>query len=134
MRALRDGTLIARPIAAALLVLALLLRVFVPSGWMPAQAADGATRIVICSEEGRQAAWVDRTGKLHRGDPHQPASADHPCAFAGLAMASDIPELPTLPPLAFGREEITPRGAANVAVGRGLAAPPPPATGPPLLG
>jgi len=58
---------------------------------------------------------------------------DHVCPFTGVAMALAAPTLPTLdlPPIIENEGTQSPRFA--VAVGRGLAAPPPPATGPPSL-
>ncbi len=73
-------------------------------------------------------------GTVHEKAPvkHDGAN-DHPCAFAGLAQAfaaADPVALPITLPAPVIDPPLVP---ASVAVGRGLAAPPPPQTGPPLL-
>lgn len=122
--ALRDRT------AIALLALALLARVLVPAGWMPAEGRGMA--ITLCSGSGAVAAWVDADGKIQKHDPAKGAMPDHPCAFAGLGMpmlGGDVPAAPLLAPVP--RDELAGLSLAPAAIGRGLAAPPPPATGPP---
>lgn len=117
-------------IAVALLALALALRVLVPAGWMPAQGQGLA--ITICSGNGAETAWVDAQGKIHKHDPAQGSMADHPCAFAGMGapmLGGDVPAPPLALPLA--RDEIASLAQAPATIGQGLAAPPPPATGPP---
>ncbi|MES2441785.1 MAG: hypothetical protein V4574_03075 [Pseudomonadota bacterium] len=116
-------------IAVALLALALVARVLVPAGWMPAEGRGLA--ITLCSGGSAVAAWVDAAGKVHKGD-HQPAGApDHPCAFAGLGAPMLGGEVfPAILP-ASASDEAASLALTPAAVGRGLAAPPPPATGPP---
>jgi hypothetical protein len=123
--------------ALAVLACALALRLLVPQGWMPVTNAQGF-RIVPCSGTGpMDMATMAMPGmSAHHGqadhDPH-PAQPDHPCAFAGLSLALADPPLPTLllAPAATG-ETFAPKPLA-IAIGRGLAAPPPPSTGPPVL-
>jgi hypothetical protein len=114
------------------LACALMLRVLVPAGWMPSTDASGVTRITLCSGEGRQTAWVDRDGTLHKQAPNtSDPRHDQPCAFAGLAFAMADAPAPTallLPPTP--RADAAPR-PVPAAIGRGLPAPPPPSTGPP---
>nr|WP_047168472.1 hypothetical protein [Sphingomonas sp. Y57] len=116
-------------IALVLVALALFMRLLVPAGWMP--AADRGLAITLCTGTGAQQAWVDEQGNIHKGKPGE-GQADHPCVFGGFAAVLDLPMgldlsgglLPVpaaLPALA----------ATAVAIGQGLAAPPPPATGPP---
>jgi len=117
--------------AATLLACTLLLRLLVPAGWMPSAGADGLIRITLCTGEGRTAAWVDGEGKIHDKAPAQSSAHDQPCAFAGLATALDSAATPAIVPperLALATPRALPPA---VAIGRGLAAPPPPATGPP---
>jgi len=126
----RIGTL--RGKAALLLVaFALLLRVMVPAGFMP--AAGKGFAIELCTGMGVVPAWVDEHGGVHKGKP-SPAKqpTEHPCAFAGLATALDLPDQPgtSLLPRAMVSAPIF-AAVASVAIGRGLAAPPPPQTGPP---
>jgi len=116
---------------ALLLGCALLLRALVPTGWMP-MANDGTLRLVLCS--GRQIvvehplAGHHGAGKEERTTSH----ADQPCAFAGLALPwIGADSRVDLPVIALGAIAAAP--VFLVAIGRGLAAPPPPATGPPLL-
>ncbi|MFC3713241.1 hypothetical protein ACFOMD_11695 [Sphingoaurantiacus capsulatus] len=122
-----------RAFALGGLALMLLLRILVPAGWMPAQA--GGFAVTLCIDGGPVAAWIDADGRLTRtakGDAGQEMPGkDTPCAFA----AAGLPPLPVLAvaiaePLAVTLELAQPL-ALPAAIGRGLAAPPPPATGPP---
>lgn len=128
----------------ALIGAALLVRALVPAGWMPTRTADGLV-IELCS------------GRTPGGDPQQLRAAqalldaalagtaqsqnedhkgksdtsDQPCVFAGLAHAAPpaaAPEPPMPAPQALAIRPL----ALLAAIGRGLPAPPPPATGPPL--
>jgi hypothetical protein len=119
-----------RNFASALILLALAVRVVIPSGWMP--SAERGFALTICTGMDTQTVWMDKSGKLHKEDPAKGKSVEHqPCAFAGAAMASDLPSanlhLP-MPPVAL---PIVAFATHEVAVGTGLAAPPPPAIGPP---
>jgi hypothetical protein len=127
---------------ALLLGCALLLRVLIPAGWMP--AAGGGLRIELCADGGAMAGFereaqrrfdqavagaAGHAGKSERSDDPR---KDQPCAFSGLALAWTQPEAfgllsPAPPPAA------APVPALVAAVGRGLAAPPPPSTGPPAF-
>lgn len=124
-----------------LLGCALLLRAMIPAGWMPA----GGFGIDVCvdgtqdSESARFTAEAQRlfrqalagTVPAHdRSDGKDGAGKSQPCAFAGLALPWIGAEAPRLIP-PRPAPEIAPPGLAAVAVGRGLAAPPPPSTGPP---
>jgi len=111
-----------------LAALALALKVLLPAGFMVDTGARGFS-IVICTAEG--------TTVVHQnGAPAGPASKqqhDAPCAFAGHAA-------PPLPPVAavlrearWTRVEAPAARLHDLAPGRGLAAPPPPAVGPPVL-
>jgi hypothetical protein len=119
-----------RNISAALIVLALALRVVIPSGWMP--STDHGFALTICTGLDTQTVWMDSKGKLHKENPAKGRLVDHqPCAFAGAAMASDIPTgdfQSAMPPVAIAAPV---SAITEVTVGRGLAAPPPPAIGPP---
>lgn len=132
-------------LAAVLLGAALLFKGLVPAGWMPAYE-DGRLGIILCS------GWrpappepVAAHGAHHAGHEapqpsHHSGSGDdpqhdtqQPCTFAGATMpwlgaAEAGPQLAALLPRETGSSF-----PLIVSVGRGLAAPPPPATGPPLL-
>lgn len=117
-------------VVATLLALALLVRLIVPSGWMP--VVGNGYAITLCTGSGMVSAWVDDKGVVHKDSKGPVQKADHPCTFAGfsadLASAGALPLLDGF--IAFVDLIVvdTPRA---VAVGRGLAAPPPPPTGPP---
>lgn len=128
---------IQRSLVLALIACSLLARLLVPPGWMPVQTANG-WQITICTGTGPMkmampAAMAAAMSAGHHQDK-QPEhdSQDHPCAFAGLALALAPPITPPL---------LLPAQAATVSllqrdslahIGQGLAAPPPPSTGPPL--
>lgn len=121
-----------------LLLCVLLARGMSPEGWMPGTTMAGGFAIIAC--DGMQ---PDETTPMasdmsmgHGASHHTPdkkQSGGHPCAFAGLGLADAPP-----PPVAIGAP-LTSYAAtpllmvAATAPGRGLAAPPPPATGPPAL-
>ena len=119
----------------ALLAFALAVRAIVPTGWMP--TGERAFAITICAGIETQTVWMDRSGAIHQTDPskpeHQDEAAKEGCAFAGLTL----PMLAA--PLAFDFEAGGHADAVllslpyEIAIGRGLAAPPPPSTGPPVL-
>ena len=114
-----------------LALMLLLLRAVVPAGWMPAQ--ERGQWITICSGAGVSMAWIGADGKIDK--EHAPAKSEKSshCAFSGLGtpvdLAVDAFSLP-LPPFAA---VIVPMLTTLVTVGQGLAAPPPPKTGPPAL-
>lgn len=119
-----------RNIAAALIVLALALRVIIPSGFMP--SSERGFALTICTGMDTQTVWMDKSGKLHKEDPSKGKSAEHqPCALAGTAVAGDAPEhagFIAMSPVAMAAPVFASR---EISVGHGLAAPPPPAIGPP---
>lgn len=122
---------------ALLLVCALALRLLVPAGWMPVADAHGL-HLTLCPGAGpiMPATPHVMAGMTHPGSAphHDQASPDHACPFAGLSLALDRPTAPpTVAPPRVAPLPLPVRPLA-VAIGRGLAAPPPPATGPPLLG
>lgn len=120
--------------ALLLVACALLLRVAIPGGWMPAKGADGLVRITLCTGMGAVEAWVDGQGRIHDGAPtkQRDPKTDQPCAFAGLiAPAIDADPLPP-PPVPVTRGRTIAFTDHAVAIGQGLAAPPPPPTGPPV--
>ena len=149
------GGAAARAMTAALFVVALLLRVAVPAGWMPERTAAGvhltpcpAAGPTMLADAGGQAmamshahvAAMDAAMPMAMHGAHGGPGHDHgtghdqpPCPFAafGVAVAAPIPVPAPAPPLLAPAPATVP---VLVAVGRGLAAPPPPATGPPAIG
>ena len=119
-----------RNLAAAMILLALALRVIIPSGFMP--SSERGFALTICTGMDTQTVWMDKSGKLHKEDPSKGKSVEHqPCAFAGTAMVADMPAADfqvAMAPVALAIPVFAKR---EISVGSGLAAPPPPAIGPP---
>ncbi len=122
-------------LAVFLIMLALAVRMAVPAGWMP--SGEKGFALTLCAGGETSTVWIDTKGQIHKSDPskgegHNDAPHE-PCAFAGVALAAGIPSAKT--------DEFTdglPAAHAvaissGVTIGQGLAAPPPPATGPPTL-
>lgn len=145
----------------AALLCVLLARVAVPAGWMPMLTADGGIVIAPCSGMGAMP-MADAPGThgmpgrsmsghsmpghsmpgmdmaAHHAAPEKPndrhpdPAGDHPCSGAGVAVALTTP--PVALPAALALAAIaTPPARLVPNIGQGLAAPPPPSTGPPLL-
>jgi ABC-type dipeptide/oligopeptide/nickel transport system permease subunit len=111
-----------------LVALALVLRVAVPSGWMP--AANAGFSITLCSGAGTIELSIDAQGNVHKKAPEP--KTDHPCVFTQLSQ--DLTPGGTLamgPALILSVAVVIPALMIGGAIGRGLAAPPPPPTGPP---
>ncbi|RVT43689.1 hypothetical protein [Sphingobium algorifonticola] len=118
-------------IMLALLLCALFARALVPAGWMPAIAGEGYT-ITLCTGAGAMSVWVDGDGQVHKQKPSNTDRTDQPCSFAGFLNAATLPDMvgAPVPFLAYGIARIV-LPVTTLAIGRGLAAPPPPPTGPP---
>lgn len=123
--------------AMALAVTALFLRVLIPAGFMIGPAtAGGPPGIVICTGQGAMTLAPD--GSLHsehENAPAAPNSASHDaCAFAGAgAPVLTTAALTALEPVPVALDLATPAQLSHQRPGLGLAAPPPPTTGPPHL-
>lgn len=110
---------------------ALAARLLVPFGFMPVSGQGYA--ITLCTGDGMVAAWVDDSGKVHKERKAPGGNHDRPCAFAGIGGAVAAAGLPDIvPPTPIFGEESWPH-PASVSIGYGLAAPPPPSTGPPNI-
>ena len=117
-----------------LIVAALLARSIAPEGWMPVVNAAGGIEITICNGTGPDDRMVIAPdGKLHRKAPANNQQGDHPCAFAGVGMASPPTPIAAVSAPAFFVSIVPALGHERIVPGRGLAAPPPPQTGPPAL-
>jgi hypothetical protein len=106
-----------------LALIAVMLRAALPTGWMV--AAEHGPQLVICS--GHAATPDSPAGK----SDHVPQKPDQLCVFAGAHVALDAGQ-----PLLPARFDRIPAAAVvhplpTLSPGRGLAAPPPPSTGPP---
>ena len=91
-----------RRAAAWLMLVAILMRVGVPQGWMPnAQAFTSGAPIVICTSTGQLQIVLDENGNPAPSGEQDDASAQHqPCAFSVLAglslpLGSFVLALPT---------------------------------------
>ena len=111
----------------ALALTALALKVLVPQGYMAAERSGPGFPLVLCTAEGRVT--------LDTGDQHTPPekTKSDACVFAGNLT----PPAPALFAVAMAQGEayvaVRPTAAPDQLPGRGLAAPPPPAVGPPVL-
>ena len=114
-------------LGAALAMLALVLQICVPGGFMVSREG-GAPALVVCTGHGALITVAD-----NHGAPAKAPAGDHGvCAFAGHGAATfDAPvAVPAVITIAF---TAAPTNApADPTPGRGLAAPPPPSQGPPL--
>jgi len=117
-----------------LLVAALLARSIAPEGWMPVVNAAGGIEITVCNGTGPDDNMVlSPDGKLHHKAPGKSQPGDHVCAFAGFGVADAPPTLVALAAPVFAPDAAPALDPIEAIPGRGLAAPPPPATGPPSL-
>lgn len=117
-----------RGVALTLTVLALLVKVMVPPGFMLAEPGERAF-ITICTGHGPLILPIEHDG------PKAPVQkkGDAPCMGAGNVSPPAPPTIAVLgaPPVFAGR--ITPQArTSDLTPGRGLAAPPPPSQGPPI--
>jgi hypothetical protein len=112
-------------LGAALAMLALVLQICVPGGFMVSRDA-GAPALVVCTGHGPLTLTDDH------GQPGK-APADHGvCAFAGHgAAAVTAPDIAPIP-VAYTFSAPASLQTARQSPGRGLAAPPPPSQAPPL--
>lgn len=123
---------------SAFALMALLVRAMVPAGYMLAEADTGSGRYLtleLCDAHGGQPMLVDlETGKMIKA-PTKPGSQDKSgqpqCLLCASFSTAAVPQ-PVV--------EVTPRAqlvdfdyaiVRDLQPGRGIAAPPPPATGPP---
>ncbi|PZU06184.1 hypothetical protein [Sphingomonas sp.] len=113
--------------------LALFLRILIPSGWMPASDRIGLMPCFgMAPVETTMVSHGSHHGAPHHQD-HDGEKGDKPCAFAGFACALAEPADTTHAPAPlFAARTPSPATLATTMIGAGLAAPPPPQTGPPL--
>ena len=101
---------------------------------MPVVNAAGGIEIAVCNGQGPGDMMVlSPDGTLHHNAPAKGQAGDHPCAFAGLGIADAPPPLLAVAAPAFTAPAVPTPDRVRLVPGRGLAAPPPPATGPPAL-
>lgn len=124
-----------RQLFLTLAVLALALKVLVPAGFMvQAPSPAAAFPLVLCTEHGTVALDAAALPGAHatKKAPAQKPAHDSPCVFAGHGAASVAPGLFSVAAVAFADYRVPPIVLRReLAPGRGLAAPPLPARGPP---
>lgn len=122
-----------RAFTIMLLLCVLAMRVTVPQGYMWSAEGKGWPAVVLCSGHG--AAPVAMQMQMHGGDAHHGQHdhkpADHPCGFAAAGAAVDLAALPQPPVVPTARTATVATFHRASRPGLGLAAPPPPQTGPP---
>lgn len=127
-----------RGVQLAFVALALAVKLVVPAGFMVGSPKVGAGfPLVLCTSQGMVViAAKDGIGQSQAPDkaPDNKSDHDHPCAFGGHGVVA-APALALLAaPVEFARYRIMPVARApSLAPGRGLAAPPLPARGPPPI-
>lgn len=135
LRGLRHSRTGFSQVLAALAFIAIAVRALIPSGYMVGPAERGQlVSIVLCS--GHEAFLDLSTGQLVQGsapaeDDGQSKQTSAPCVFAVSAHFA-TPEAAAAPALAQTYAGEAPLIRPVRVPGRGLAAPPPWATGPPL--
>jgi hypothetical protein len=128
-----------RHVCLTLAALALVMKVLVPPGFMAAPQADGSHfPLVLCTGHG--AVTLEAGGVLPDGGPSKKApgeksSHDTPCVFAGHGAGAPPQSLLDPAPAEFAayRSAAPRQPRRDISPGRGLAAPPLPARGPPSL-
>ena len=121
-----------RSLLLTLAVLAVALRVLIPTGFMVRSDAEGGFPLIICTGQGEVIVKPGALGGQQEA-PSDGEQHDSPCAFAGQGVAAALPQFADVRPVVFSA--FTPRAPRlhrDLAPGRGLAAPPLPARGPPL--
>jgi hypothetical protein len=140
MRPRAHFSIVPRKLAFVLAALALALQALVPAGFMLAKApTSGGIEITLCTSSGTVTAFLNDKGQIVRdaddGAPsdHDNERSDPMCGFAAQGVAGLAHHEPIVVSEGFG---LTPAQKLHehddLAPGRGLAAPPPPKTGPPL--
>lgn len=121
----------------ALLAFVFLLRIIVPAGWMPAHGEIGFVPCPVAAPAAVETAHHGNGHAMHHeaAKPDEKPADDHGekkgCDFAplGLAWAAPASANFDLTPVLAEAQVFAARPRAYV--GQGLAAPPPPSTGPP---
>lgn len=120
-----------RSLSRWLAMFAILLKIVLAPGTMLAATPAGGLMVTLCTSDGLASGWISADGKLHRDAPGKAHHEDTPCAFSALSAAAlDAGLLP--PSLVPPARATLAHAMLALRPGAGLAAPPPPATGPPL--
>jgi hypothetical protein len=126
-------------------MLALALRIVVPAGFMltPTDATSGYLKITLCTADGNRAALMAPDGSIHDADDPDSSNKggkdkngmEHSaCTFAGSSGYIFTPAFSSLTQQDYLAKPIIKQSLIlDLVPGRGLAAPPPPATASPTL-
>lgn len=125
----------------AIALLTMLVRAIVPAGYMLAEAETVSGRYVtiqMCTEHTQSTRVLDvKSGRMldpdeaPKTDKSDKSSNNTPCVFAAIApLAPPVADVSTVEFVTVSNVEFA--QVRDVAPGRGLPAPPPPATGPPV--
>lgn len=128
--------LLARDAFLALALLAVVLKVMIPAGFMPsAESRNGLPfALVLCTGDGAKVVQPGDALDARHGEQSDKAGHDAPCPFAAQGAAAPPPSVVAaidIDLVAYAAPILPP--ARTLAPGRGLAAPPPPPTGPPVV-
>jgi hypothetical protein len=117
-------------LGALIALLSLVVGVLSPPGFMMA-ARGGAPTVIICTGHGPAAMPMGQAGSgQHHGGK---SSHGGVCPFAGHGLTTAPPTMAGVVQATIALEAGSARREVDLAPGRGLAAPPPPSRGPPLL-
>lgn len=122
-----------------LALLAMAIRAAVPAGFMLAPDQDRWVVVTLCSGPGPMPLALNldtgeqREGALPTGDQEDAGDAHGVCVFAAAGALSPPAATAELSRPALAAASRAPAVFPFVTIGRGLAAPPPWATGPPIL-
>lgn len=135
-----------RHVAVCAAMVAVMLRALIPAGFMlaaPGEAQAGGIPIVLCTDRGSITALLAEDGSIIEPGAadddapaqHDPAGDNHDSCLFAHAQAGVSPPLALSSAVAAepAREADVSQLPADLVPGRGLAAPPPPATAPPAL-
>jgi hypothetical protein len=122
---------------ACLCALALFIKALLPAGAMIGATNTGALQIEICTGSGIQHVTLDAhrniiTENKSNSDNQGKKNHFNPCVFSGLGSVALVQNILAVPILFFLSAHIK-IFIFSARIGQGLAAPPPPAIGPPLI-
>lgn len=125
--------------ARMLLFVSLVLRFLIPQGFMIDDKAnsDNHIRIVLCKSQGNEFTTLDLSNPTiqnHQNNKHEKNNSNQNmehCNFVGFNAAIDLQTADLSFDKPFFEKTTDISDKINVYIGNGLAAPPPPATGPP---
>lgn len=129
-------------LGVVLALCAIALRIMVPGGYMiaPSAGQGGLPTVVICTGQGAMVvkadgalAGLEKPAGKSDGQGEGKAAGDHGCVFAGVSTPPPAPILQSVEAPSFADFAAVTLTVAHQRPGLGLAAPPPPKTGPPSI-